>query len=288
MRGLTNYLIVAVLVIGVLFYYFPGPMSDITHSIMGKPVVDDQPSNDPQPIIIDPPTINNSRELTIANWNLQIFGVTKAANESLMNKYADIISDYDIVFVQEIRDSSGTAFPKLCSLLNGYECTTSSRAGRSSSKEQYGVIYKDYITLDSLMDYNPDADDRWERPPIKATFTIGNYSLSVYNIHTKPSDVQMELRYLQNIVDDQGNEMVIGDLNADCNYYDAYYGTEFDSWNWIIKDDEDTTTKTTDCAYDRIILNDDAYQEQKSYGIRTKDIDSSLSDHYLVWDELSI
>lgn len=226
-----------------------------------------------------------SQTTKIANWNLQIFGEKKSNNESLMQKYSSVIDDYDIIFIQEIRDKNQTSFKKLCNLLNEYSCEISSRAGRTSSKEQYGIIYKKDIKL-NLKDYNPDEEDRWERPPIEATFTINNYNITVYNIHTKPDNVKEELKNLEGIVKDEGNVIILGDLNADCTYYSNEKETEFDNWIWVIKDEEDTTVSSTDCAYDRIILNQDAYQEYVTHGI-FKDIDKSMSDHYLVYVELS-
>jgi len=228
----------------------------------------------------------NSETIKIANWNLQVFGQAKAGNLNLMNFYADKIDDYDIVFVQEIRDASGTAFPKLCALLENYTCVASSRAGRTSSKEQYGVIYKNGIELVELEDFNLDELDRWERPPIKIDFLVGNYSLRIYNIHAKPDDVQRELDYLESVVANQGNVIVLGDLNADCSYYDNEKETEFDFWNWVISDDADTTSSATDCAYDRIILNHDAYEEFKNSGMKKQGITKEVSDHYLVWVEV--
>lgn len=224
----------------------------------------------------------------IANWNLQIFGQSKASDLTLMNLYAEKINDYDIIFVQEIRDSAETAFPQLCEKLENYSCMTSSRAGRSTSKEQYGVIYKNGISVLEFTDYNPDAQNRWERPPIKVTFNISNYILTTYNIHTKPDDVQSELSALQDIVSDSGNVLILGDLNADCSYYDNPDETEFDSWNWLITDTQDTTVAKTDCAYDRLILNSDANAESQTYGIDTQEITSDVSDHYLVWVELKL
>jgi len=231
-----------------------------------------------------------SQKIKIANWNLQIFGQSKAEKPELMQLYVDKIDDYDIVFIQEIRDKAEIAFPQLCSMLEpkNYSCQTSSRAGRSSSKEQYGIIYKSEIQLTSFKDFNPDEQDRWERPPIKATFLVDDYTLIIYNIHTKPGDVQKELGHLQKVVSDSGNVVVLGDLNADCFYYNAKKQTEFDSWKWIIKDSDDTTVATSSCAYDRIILNSDANQEFSSYGIVTENINKEVSDHYLVWVELEI
>ncbi|MBU1988525.1 MAG: hypothetical protein KKD94_03530, partial [Nanoarchaeota archaeon] len=226
--------------------------------------------------------------IKIANWNLQIFGQAKASDTELMNFYAFVIDDYDIIFVQEIRDKSETAFPKLCSMLINYTCETSSRAGRSDSKEQYGIIYRNGINLTNFYDYNPDDEDRWERPPIRTDFNINGYQLIIYNIHTKPEDVQKELDYLEDVVVSSGNVIVLGDLNADCTYYNNEKQTEFDAWNWLISDDEDTTSGNSNCAYDRIILNKDSHAEYKSDGIYTKDITTEISDHYLVWVEIKI
>lgn len=229
-----------------------------------------------------------SDTIKIANWNLQVFGPTKAGNIQLMQTYASIIDDYDIIFIQEIRDQSRISFSRLCSMLTNYSCMSSSRAGRTSSKEQYGIIYKNGINITYLKDYNPDPQDRWERPPIKVIFNINDYQLIVYNIHTKPDDVENEMNYLEDVVDDKGNVLILGDLNADCSYYNNKKETDFDNWHWVISDDEDTTVSATDCAYDRIILNDDAFEEYKADGIFKKRITRNLSDHYLVWVKIEL
>jgi len=230
----------------------------------------------------------DSETIKIANWNLQVFGQTKANNLGLMQIYSEVIEEYDIIFVQEIRDSSQMAFPKLCSMLQNYSCISSSRAGRTSSKEQYGLIYREGINLIDFKDYNPDSQERWERPPIKIIFDAEGYYFTVYNIHVKPEDVQKELNYLEDIVSETGNVLILGDLNADCFYYNNEEQIEFDDWNWLIKDDEDTTSSNSDCAYDRIILNDDAYEEYAHDGIYKKGITTDVSDHYLVWVEIKV
>jgi len=228
-------------------------------------------------------------KIKVANWNLQIFGDSKASKPELMSFYASTISNYDIIFIQEIRDADGSSFNELCSMLSNYDCKVSSRAGRSTSKEQYGIIYKKGITIEDFKDFNPDSQDRWERPPIEVTFKIGGYELTVYNIHTKPDDVSNELYNLESVVSNNGNDMIIGDLNADCSYYDNSKENQFNSWQWIIGDNADTTTSpTTNCAYDRIILNSYTYAEYYSYGIFKDGITSDVSDHYLVWVELSV
>lgn len=227
--------------------------------------------------------------IKIANWNLEDFGDAKASNTGLMNMYSSIIRDYDIIFIQEIRDPEQTAFPKLCALLPDYDCKLSSLAGRTSVKEQYGVIYDKNIKIKSFIDYNPNSQDRWERPPIQVTFDIDGYKLIVYNIHIKAGDAPLEIDYLEDVVQKEGNVMVLGDLNADCSYYSRLDEDDFHlaSWNWVINDFEDTTVSSEyDCAYDRILLNDNLYAEYQDDGIHTTGITEEMSDHYLVWVEI--
>ena len=138
-----------------------------------------------------------SDSVKVASWNLEIFGEKKSNDAQLMNFYAEKIKDYDIVFIQEIRDREETAFPKLCALLQNYSCKISSRAGTTSVKEQYGVIYKKNIELVYLKDYNPAEKKNFERPPIEVSFKIKNYSLIAYNIHTKPENAEEELKNLE-------------------------------------------------------------------------------------------
>ena len=233
-------------------------------------------------------TNQDQEKIRIANWNLQIFGEAKAEKNDLLNNYLDKIDNYDIVFIQEIRDISGTAFPKLCSALLEYNCLNSSRAGRTSSKEQVVIIYKKNIEIISLEDFNPDSEDRWERPPIKVVFKAKNETITVYNIHVKPDDVSTELTNLEKIVENKDKTILLGDLNADCSYYDNNKENQFDSWHWLISDEEDTTSTNSDCAYDRIILNDNLYKDLSSSGIEKQNITKDLSDHYIVWVELKI
>jgi hypothetical protein len=97
--------------------------------------------------------------------------------------------------------------------------------------------------------------------------------------------VASELKTLESVVNSSGDVMILGDLNADCSYYSPAKSPEFDSWFWAIKDNEDTTVASTDCAYDRIILNMQAKDQFIDYGI-DKNVTADVSDHYLVWAEM--
>ena len=262
--------ILIILIIGAGFLYYIGSNKEDEPTIL--PILDDSNST-----------------IKIANWNLQIFGDSKASDKELIKYYQSKIDDYDIIFIQEIRDADGSAFELLCKDLANYNCKISSRAGRSVSKEQYGIIYKKELRMYNFMDFNPDDSDRWERPPIVTVFNLGTYNLSLINIHIKPEDVKSELNnlesfyYITNVVYE--NIVLLGDLNADCSYYKPEDEPEFDTLKWVIGDEADTTVSKTDCAYDRIIINDPLINRVVNSGI-DKTITEDKSDHYIVWVEL--
>ncbi|MDD3493239.1 MAG: PKD domain-containing protein, partial [Candidatus Thermoplasmatota archaeon] len=158
---------------------------------------------------------------SIACWNLQRFGPTKASNDTLLDYYADKFDDYDLFIVQEITDASGTAIVALADKLPQYSYIISTRAGTTSYKEQYAIFYTSRATMVSQYDWIPEKQDEFERPPFQATFTVNNWTFTLYTIHTQPDSVSLELTNLENIIGvPTGDTIVIGDLNADGSYYD--------------------------------------------------------------------
>lgn len=223
------------------------------------------------------------KNITIASWNLQIFGVKKASNETLLNYYADKIDDYDVCIIQEIRDKTGTAIQKLAAKLPQYHYIISQRAGTTSSKEQYAIFYDDKVMLISYHDYTPELQDEFERPPLEAEFKANNWTFTLYTIHTKPSNVYQELTNLENLVDNPNKDTIIlGDLNADGSYYDEDNIQHFTNWDWVITNDMDTTVAASNNTYDRIIINQYAENNFIKAGVM-KDVTSDESDHYLIY-----
>jgi hypothetical protein len=172
-------------------------------------------------------------------------------------------------------------------LLPEYSGIVSSRAGRTNTKEQYGIFFRSPVKISGFNDLNPDPNNRWERPPIRVTFNVKNYQFTAYNLHTDPDTTPQEIGDLEKIVvkDRSRNIIVLGDLNADCGSYNTKKNNHFKSWLWAIN--EDTTVSSTNCAYDRIIFNADAQKEYVCCGVN-KETQKKHSDHYLVWAQLKI
>ena len=82
-------------------------------------------------------------------------------------------------------------------------------------------------------------------------------------IHTKPDDAESEISRLVDVYDDAlkkwsvPNAILMGDFNAGCNYVKSYDNIALATDNrfyWMIGNRADSTTKDTDCPYDRIVL----------------------------------
>ena len=85
--------------------------------------------------------------------------------------------------------------------------------------------------------------------------------------HTKPSDAPAEINHLDDVFVSASNYFststgfILGDLNADCSYLSQTRYNTLDlvlntSFTWWINNSVDTTTGTTNCAYDRFELTD--------------------------------
>jgi deoxyribonuclease-1 len=225
----------------------------------------------------------NGDNISIAFWNLQVFGLNKASNDTLLNYYAKKLDNYDIFIIQEIRDASGNAIRILAEKFPHHEYIISNRAGQSSSKEQYAVFYNDKAAITDFYDYQPEYQHVIQRPPLKATFISNNWTFTIYTIHTQPDNVPDELSILEEIVGNPVNDTIIlGDLNTDGSYYDENNIDHFISWSWIVGNNIDTTVAKTNNTYDRIIINKATKNNFLHIGV-IDDITSDQSDHYLVY-----
>lgn len=242
-----------------------------------------------------------NKTFTIASFNVQIFGVSKANNNYVVEALGDIIEDYDIIAFQEIRDKSEASFPQLMFReLNSYDYLVSDRLGRSTSKEQAAFIYDSSKFRNVEAVVYPDVNDVFEREPYIGYFQYGGFSFVIIQIHVKPTDAQEEIKHLEDVVEwakqhyNDNDVFIIGDLNADCAYYKE--GTELKDYYWIIPDSADTTVGKNVCAYDRIITNNDYSHMIKDWGvdrysndgIDDEDLISAISDHYPVYVKLEI
>lgn len=257
---------------------------------------------------IPPSTVTNGT-IKLAAFNLQIFGTTKAGKPEVMGVLSKIIRNYDVIAVQEIRDSSQTALPLLKAAVNSmgnpqYDYVVSERLGRTTSKEQYTYLFNTQTIQQIGSPYvYPDANDLFQREPYVSEFKAknGNFDFVLLTIHTDPDTATQEINDLPKVVEDaksryqaQGDFILMGDLNADCSYFQENSQSPLRSadYYWVINNSLDTTTKATDCTYDRIIITNPAktdftgeagvFKFDTAYNL-TYESTIAVSDHYPVY-----
>lgn len=261
--------------------------------------------------------------LKIAAFNIQVFGKTKMFKTEVVEILVKTISRYDIVLIQEIRDSSGEAIVELLDLVNNdnkdteFSMKISPRLGRTNSKEQYAYLYRNTSGLSVIQDYIYDdgdeslGNDTFEREPYIIVFESSKTKLKKFafiGIHVAPGEAVEEMKAFGEVFDDVRSKtnvndiMLMGDLNAGCSYVPNYRWAEIplktDShYNWLISDDTDTTVSNSNCPYDRFIMTGEGFKDSyvngsaavflydTEYGLN-QTVALDVSDHYPIWFEI--
>ncbi|XP_063710563.1 deoxyribonuclease-1-like isoform X2 [Symsagittifera roscoffensis] len=259
-----------------------------------------------------------AEKLSIAGFNMQVFGDTKYSSQSLGDHvYIDQTLRHDVMLLQEIRDKDASSIHSLFTQVKDvdpvYEMDLSERMGRTSSKEQYAYIYRSN-KLELLDSYAyPDPLDIFEREPYIALFETAaeNFRFAMIGLHAKADSKltfgEIDALYLvaETVKMDLNVEdiIIIGDLNADCSYLSNAKKAKLSlvqdtSYKWAIGDNEDTTVKqSTNCAYDRIIYTGDTLREaferkgivnlEEEYNLEEAQV-AKISDHYPVYAVFNI
>lgn len=246
---------------------------------------------------------------SIAAFNVQIFGTTKAEKADVMAVLVKVVRRYDIILIQEIRDKSETAILDLLDEVNKespkYALSVSGRLGRSTSKEQYGFLYREDSGISVNATYqDPDTADHFQRPPYAVHFKSTQAVTSDFvlmAIHTSPSSAVSEIDALDDVHSavltkfKVENILIMGDFNADCSYVSKTASSKLklrsSSYHWWIEDDVDTTVANTDCAYDRFVMSGDSFISAVKAGSAdvfrfdtayklTQEQTEAVSDHY--------
>uniref|UniRef100_A0A673ZD94 Deoxyribonuclease I n=1 Tax=Salmo trutta TaxID=8032 RepID=A0A673ZD94_SALTR len=214
--------------------------------------------------------------LLLGAFNIKTFGDKKSSNSTLMEIITQIVHRYDIVLIQEVRDTDLSATNKLMQHVNKglspyrYRHIVSEELGRSTYTERYLYLYREE-TVSVAKNYTyddgcePCGTDTFIREPFIVMFS-SNYT-AVRNFvlipqHTSPDSAVKEVDALYDVATDvrarwNTNDIVLlGDFNAGCRYVSGSDWQQIrlftdDRYHWLIPDHADTTVSNTDCPYDR-------------------------------------
>lgn len=246
----------------------------------------------------------------VGAFNIQVFGVMKAGKPEVMEILGRIIRTYDLIGIQEVRDSTGTALPALLEVVNArgsnFTYIESERLGRTISKEQYAFFYNmDAISLtaNGTTYPEPEGTDPFHREPFIASFSVndGDFDAVFILIHTDPDEAGEEIDALGDVVEyaswtypDEEDVIIMGDLNADGSYFNesGWSRMKGEEYTWLITNEVDTTTKSTNVTYDRIIITSSLLSDyageagifsfDSEYGLN-QTMTEQVSDHYPVY-----
>jgi len=165
-------------------------------------------------------------ELILASWNIRILSNNSRDSEELQY-IAEIISRYDLVAVQEVRDED--VLKRIMIILpKNWDYIISDKAGRGV-KERYAYLYNSDIVQNIGIAYLlNDPEDAFIREPFIANFISGEFDFTLITFHAlfgdSIHDRRKEIRLLPeviNLVDSAtGNEkdiILLGDFNMPAN-----------------------------------------------------------------------
>ncbi|ESO91187.1 hypothetical protein LOTGIDRAFT_105537 [Lottia gigantea] len=217
--------------------------------------------------------------LRIGSFNIKTFGKSKMNKLVVAERIAKIVSGYDVLLIQEIKDKAGLSIIKLFDMVTklnpefGY--VMSDRLGRGVYKEQYAFFFRtDRVYVKSEFQYDDGPDDGtdvFSREPFCIQFwqTMTALMLSVFavcGIHIEPGKVPEEMDGLLDVYNvvaarwGTRNVVLTGDFNADGSYLTRTEEEKLLLKNdprflWVIGSEADTTTKIkSNNAYDRILV----------------------------------
>ena len=253
----------------------------------------------------------------IASFNIQSFGQKKAGKSHVMDALANVVRQFDIVAIQEIRSKDQTLIPNFVSLINSlnpgpagsqYEYVLGPRLGRTTSKEQYAFIFNSKtIEVDRSATYTiADPHDRLHREPLTALFrtraanSSDAFTFKLVNIHVDPDDVSEEMNAMDDVyravfnnVDREDDIIVLGDFNT---HEKRLY--EFGAVSGIVPALVGVMTNTLGTeSYDNLYFHEQHTREfngkaglvdlVRVFNLNTKQAEE-ISDHLPVWAEFSI
>lgn len=261
-----------------------------------------------------------SNSLLLGAFNIKSFGDTKASNATLMNIITKIVKRYDVILIQEVRDSDLSATQTLMNYVNKdspqYKYIVSEPLGASTYKERYLFLYREaLVSLVKSYTYDDGPEetgqDTFSREPFVVMFSSKNTAVKDFTLipqHTSPDLAVRELNALYDVVLDvrarwNTNDIVLlGDFNAGCSYVSGSAWQQIriftdKTFHWLITDAADTTVSQTVCPYDRIVVTTDMMRgvvqnSAKVYNYMTdlnlkQDLALAVSDHFPVEVKLS-
>lgn len=254
------------------------------------------PASGPQPAQLAAPSGSRS-EVRIASWNIRT--LSKRKGDAHLRVIADMISRFDLVAVQEPKDTE--VLDRISALLPGWTYSASEAVGRGTSKEHYAFFWdQSRVSQIGAPSIVRDPDDLLMREPYAATFRSGRFDFTLCTIHllfgSSPSERREELVLMDEVVasvqEANGAEQDVL-LMGDFNFPPDDRGWQLTRWTAVIGPPLRTTVGDVS-LYDNIWFDPRTTKEYTGkYGVVKFDVDDyggdtdrarrEISDHRPIW-----
>ncbi len=218
----------------------------------------------------------NTSIIKIASFNMQIFGKTKLNRPNVLDIFARIAGNFDMIALQEVGTNKAKVNDELCnSITQAFTTKINKLAGTDYYSfirgNQYAIVYRtDKFTVKKYALYT--GTKTFSFIPLIANFKTNepgsNFDFSIITVHTSPDSAETEINSLKTVIDEtktlysEQDVICLGDYNADGSYYNE--GSEiwlagFNPEVYItgIPNSADTTVAASENTYDRIQMSID-------------------------------
>ncbi len=281
--------------------------------------------NDPgnlQPVRL-PAREPHSETIRVATFNIRMFGKKKTSNREVMEQIAAVVTQFDLVAIQEVRGGDSAPIDALVGLIRSsgrdYQATVSQPIGESNQVESYAFLFdRARIALVPGSEYLVNDDEqRMSREPMVASFETRPprpipgrkpFRFNLINAHTDPDEVtRSAIDNEMDVLDDvfvsvrqweweqagEEDTILLGDLNV--NTRGLRQLGQIPNVLSILGDVKTNTRK--DKTYDHILADRTQTTEftgragvfdlESFFGIN-EETALKISDHLPVWAEFSI
>jgi endonuclease/exonuclease/phosphatase family metal-dependent hydrolase len=266
-----------------------------------------------QPTSTAPPPLGTGPTIHIASFNIQVFGKAKLENRPVVNVLAEVIRQFDVVAIQEIRSSDDYVLPNFVAMVNAtgrhYDFVVGPPVGNSKEKEHFAYVFDtDRIMCDRNSVYTVgDPDNLLSREPYVASFCTREspdiaFTFILVNVHTVPEPVSTRDKEIEALAEvyrvvrragrGEDDVIMLGDFNADEKHLGRI--SQIPGIAPLLRGVASNTRQTH--LEDNIIIHlpstteyagrSGVFDLMKQYNL-SLDMAEQVSDHFPVWAEFS-
>lgn len=256
------------------------------------------------------PPASSEETIRIASFNIQVFGQAKMSDATVVDRLAEIVRQFDLVAIQEIRSVDQSVLPEFVKVVNSqgadYRFVISPRLGRTHSKEQFAYVYRGDLleVIPGSVFTVDDPEDMLHREPFVSRFRVRQangepFTFTLINVHTDPDDTAWEVGALAEVYKfvaqhhhEEDDIILLGDLNVDNRRIRPL--TRIPVVESIVPEGPTNTRLTR--QYDHILINrlttteftgNAGVFDMEEYFQITREEALKISDHLPVWAEFS-